>query len=609
MIKRAWDAISRSVERRLLFYLLLLSLPPIIIFASIIAFLQTNAIRELTEASMQTEAAMAFSELDDRFQEAVILCRSIENSAAFQRYMRRIYESREERYEAELDSNMELMAMAPQNSGFDGVYLLGNNGFSSKSNSCTMLGQGFTESAWYLRSVRSRNPVWFSLHKGSFVVKTGGRDMISCCYPFRDKSSNTNVGVIVVDIAEDSVSQKLDKRTMGRGAYLLLDEGNRIFYHSEDTGLSEGELSDAAALVQRNHSALRLNAPDPLTLKDRGLYAVAYRFDVTGWALVNAVESNYFRESAFPLLFVILFMFLLISGIATFTARMISRHFTEPVIEVEQAMKAVEEGDLSIQIEARGQDEMAGLAAGFNEMVNRVNALMNSVYENQRGMRRLELKALQEQINPHFLYNALDSIKWLLRLQRTEDAVDMLKNLSLLFRIYLSHGHEIITVREELKHVRAYLELQAMEYKSKFSYAIESEEDVLDYLVPKILLQPLVENSLKHGISISSPSILITVRAKREGENIILSVEDNGAGIPREALDILREKVKNAEQERVVDAGSLEDSGSGGYGLKNVSDRVKLNFGMEYGIRLFSDCPGGTRVDIVIPKRLEMTER
>ena len=234
-------------------------------------------------------------------------------------------------------------------------------------------------------------------------------------------------------------------------------------------------------------------------------------------------------------------------------------------------------------------------------MVDQVNQLMNSNYQNQRRMRKLELQALQEQINPHFLYNSLDSIKWLIRMNRIDEAIGMVKNLSLLYRISLSHGREIITVRDEIRHVRAYLDLQRQEYKSKFTYEIHADESTYDYLTPKIILQPLVENSLSHGVGNARREIHITVSVLEAGKKIHMIVSDDGTGIPADKLMQINAGLRGNTRGK----DPAPEAESGGYGMKNVNDRIRLYFSDDCGIFIDSEPDKGTTVTVVIDKITE----
>ena len=590
---------SSSIRRRMVRYLLYVSLLPLIGLTIISIILQVRTTSSVSISSMQTEVTLAFSDINGRFEDAQELCRQIENNALLQRLMRADYPNTARKYASELEGSMELASMVLSDDALSGVYLLGNNGIICKSDSGSLISDRFQDTAWYQKALSSLTANWYSMHNGSYVVRTANDKIITCCYPFRDTHSGENTGVIVVDISVAKLHNLYDGNVVGNGALLILDENNHIFFQSAGTNLREQQLNDAANVVRRHSSDLLLQRTIlPLT-DSNNLYIVARHSFITGWTIAGVVSRNFFFYSATNMLYVIIGIMFLEAALAIVCSGIASRRLSAPIIEIEEAMSAAAQGDLSVHVTPKGEDELASLAAEFNEMVVQINNLMNSNYQSQRRMRKLELKALQEQINPHFLYNSLDSIKWLLRLNRTEDAITMLKNLSMLYRISLSHGRDFIPIRDEIRHVRAYLELQRQEYKSKFTYEIHADEQTFDYLSPKIILQPLVENSLTHGVGGAASEIHVEVIVRQEKDQIAMIVRDDGAGMSVEALKALRNRLADMTEDKSM----IPSIGSGGYGLKNVSDRIRLYFGQDCGLYIESEEGKGTAVTILIDKR------
>ena len=220
-------------------------------------------------------------------------------------------------------------------------------------------------------------------------------------------------------------------------------------------------------------------------------------------------------------------------------------------------------------------------------MVRRIQKLMEQVRQEEITLRKTELKALQAQINPHFLYNTLDAIAWLCEEGRNKDAEDMVTSLAKLFRISISKGHELITIEKEIQHAQSYLRIETFRYKNQFTYTFDVDENCLGYLCNKITLQPIIENAIYHGLNRMVDEGEITIRIREDGDDIILSVEDNGIGMTEEQCqEILRK----------------EPGDRTGIGIKNVNDRIKIYFGEEYGLTITSELDEGTCVDIRMPK-------
>jgi len=263
---------------------------------------------------------------------------------------------------------------------------------------------------------------------------------------------------------------------------------------------------------------------------------------------------------------------------------------TRPVHELSEATKKIAGGDFSTRVTVGSKDEIGTLADSVNEMTERLEDFVEKIKEDERKMRHTELRLLQEQINPHFLYNTLDTIVWLVEGNATDKAVNMVVSLSDFFRIVLSKGKEIITLKEEEQHIRSYLEIQQVRYRDILEYDIQIPKELYQYKILKLTLQPLVENSLYHGIKTKRGKGMIYVTGRLENDKIYLDVKDTGVGMNEAELASLRSKISKPCKET--------DSG---FGLANVNERIRMNFGPEYGMTIDSKQGEGTWVQVVIP--------
>jgi len=234
-----------------------------------------------------------------------------------------------------------------------------------------------------------------------------------------------------------------------------------------------------------------------------------------------------------------------------------------------------------------GTTEIEALSQSYEHMVRKIQKLMKQVRQEEISLRKTELKALQAQINPHFLYNTLDAIGWLCEEERCQDAVEMVNALAKLFRISISKGHELIPIEKEVEHARSYLKIQNFRYKNQFSYEFQVEEDCLQYYCNKITLQPIIENAIYHGLDRMVDEGRILIRIYSEGEDVVFRVEDNGVGMSEEQCRSILHK---------------EPGDNSGIGIKNVNDRIKIYFGKEYGLSIESELDEGTTVIIRMPK-------
>lgn len=246
-------------------------------------------------------------------------------------------------------------------------------------------------------------------------------------------------------------------------------------------------------------------------------------------------------------------------------------------------------------------------------MVSRLNQLIEQNREEQMSLRQAELALLQAQINPHFLYNTLDAIVWLIEMEKNEQAVEMVTSLSSFFRSSLSNGRDIITLKEEEQHVRSYLEIQQVRYKDILSYEISIDPSLFACRIPKLTLQPLVENALYHGLKLKRGLGHISVTGMRDGRDLVLTVVDDGAGMSEERLmevqrmlklhpDFQDESQTSLEHQKAEkQQKEQEKSGRVGFGVMTVHERLQLLFGVEYGLTVESVQGEGTRVTVRIP--------
>lgn len=267
---------------------------------------------------------------------------------------------------------------------------------------------------------------------------------------------------------------------------------------------------------------------------------------------------------------------------------------TKPIQELCGITSRIAEGNFSDRANVQTEDELEVLSDSVNDMSENLEVLVNQIKEDERKMRHAELRLLQEQINPHFLYNTLDTIIWLIEGNLSEQAVDMVVSLSDFFRLVLSHGKEFITIKDEELHIRSYLEIQQVRYHDILDYEISIAPELYPYRILKLTLQPLVENALYHGIKYKRAMGKITITGfmmREEQENrICLSVKDNGVGMEEEELRRLQKEIVRPCKET-----------ESGFGLANVNERIRMNFGMEYGLTITSEKGEGTEVRVMIP--------
>lgn len=386
---------------------------------------------------------------------------------------------------------------------------------------------------------------------------------------------------ISLDISFSEIASYLDDVGIGLHGYcFIMDNDGNIIYHPQQrliyAGLKEESTEEIKSLDDGSYVRSDvIYTVESLENCDWRIVGVSYVDEM----ITNKV-SNMMEIIFIVVILVIITMIIVGGGFA--------QMFSRSAKQLKSAMQDFEKDAENFEFEAvNGTKEIAQLSDSFAHMVVRIQRLMEKVRQEEISLRKTELNALQAQINPHFLYNTLDSIAWMCEEERTQEAVEMVNALAKLFRISISKGHELITLDKEVQHAQSYLKIQKFRYKNQFTYVFEIDEECLDYLCNKITLQPIIENSIYHGLNRMVDEGEIIIRVYQTEKDIVLEVEDNGVGMTEEEC-----------QELI-----LRESGDKmGIGIKNVHDRVRIYFGNQYGLEIASELDEGTKVSIRMPK-------
>ena len=393
-------------------------------------------------------------------------------------------------------------------------------------------------------------------------------------------------GVLLLDMSFDGIEQICKDVELDDGGYLyLIDDSGEIIYHPRQqliyAGLQQENNLVAAGYTDGSHEEQFQGQSRQVTVKTVGY---------TGWKLVAVVPreslwTNYSQLVLFFLFVVLFSIFLLV-----FVNLRLSEWITAPVKKLDRAVKDLEARRSDVDFDVGGPTEVEHLSHSIRSMVSTMDHLMEDIIQQEEQKRRSELDVLQSQINPHFLYNTLDSVVWMTENGRTQDAVVMLTSLARFFRISLSRGSNVIPIADELEHARHYLTIQKMRYKNKFSTDIIAEDGVESLYTIKLIVQPVLENAIYHGMAYADGDGEITVRAFRDDGDVCIEVTDNGPGMPEEVVRGLLEG-----------AGPNTGAKGSGIGFRNVHQRLRLNFGEPYGLTILSEPDDGTTVRIRLP--------
>ncbi len=405
------------------------------------------------------------------------------------------------------------------------------------------------------------------------------------------RNGHTSNGILLVDMNFSSIERLFAKVNSGELSYVyLVDENGEIIYHPRQSLVFSNlyQENNAAAAVYEDgvHREEFLGEMRTVVVKTVGY---------TGWKIVSVIPDASLAQEWNQMN--IIWVTVLAVGILLmiFINFYISAKIVQPLRKLEDSVKDLEP-QFPEKIYVGGSDEIRHLGLTLRSVVGQIQELMDDIVKRQEEKRKNELDALQSQINPHFLYNTLDSIVWMVESERYQEAISMVTALANLFRISLSKGKNIITIREEFNHAINYTSIQKVRFKNKFEVEFSLDEKIENYMTIKLILQPILENAIYYGMEIMDGDGEILVQGYEKNGDIYIDVIDNGIGMPPELVESLLTRASN-----------LRKRGSG-IGLKNVDQRIKLYFGQEYGLTIVSEPDVGTRVTVHLPMKLEVAE-
>lgn len=395
------------------------------------------------------------------------------------------------------------------------------------------------------------------------------------------------MGVLLVDMDYSNISRMMKQiNTQNSGQYYYLcDSSGEIIYHTRQMQINNGIFSE--------------NSKKAASYKD-GVYDEFYEgehrkvivntISYTGWKLVGVIPYSVFTHGMFDIRYFIVLLILLMAMMSGVVNRVVSVRISSPILKLNESVLEYEAGKQP-EIYIGGSMEIRHLGDSIQRSYEQIDMLMRRIVLEQTERRKSELDALQSQINPHFLYNTLDSITWMIEGGRNDEAVFMISQLAKLFRISLSKGRTVIPVKDELQHAESYMNIQKVRYKNSFTYVRDVDPEVYSYCTVKLILQPILENAINYGVSgmDEEDGGEICIKGSLRDGKVILSVTDNGIGMSEEEVRFL-----------LTDSDRVRKQGSG-VGLVNVHNRIHLLFGKEYGITVESEPDVGTKVSICFP--------
>ena len=428
---------------------------------------------------------------------------------------------------------------------------------------------------------------WYqdAIHKGAMPILTparrtvshtiGEKWVISIMQEVVDKDGK-NLGVVRLDIGYKTLEAYLDQLQLGKEGFTFIVNANHDFvYHPKKAVYSSNaEMKAMAPYLSVKNGYV----------KSKQAYVSQYQIPNSGWTLIGVSSMEQLHAVQTQILWSFIGTGLFALGVCLIGIWFVLRLWIKPLRDLQATILKVGSGHSDLRANETGSPELVDLARQFNIMLDRIDQLMIAVKEEEQNVRKYELQALSSQINPHFLYNTLDTIVWMAEFNDSKRVVEVTKSLAKYFRLALNQGHEQISLKDEIDHVRQYLFIQKQRYGEKLQYEIKELKQYNDYKIPKLILQPLVENAIYHGIKEMNRQGMIRVSVSENDTQLIVSIYDNGRGF-------VASETTNATLVRL-----------GGVGLKNVNQRLQLQFGKSYHMEIKSEENTYTEIRLYFPR-------
>ena len=422
-------------------------------------------------------------------------------------------------------------------------------------------------------------PIYLNTRKITYSTSGKTVNYFSVLKPVISYYSGSIVAVVELNYLESTVSQFLKPLYDQKGSSISIVDQNGIVISDLNKNSLYCDISDTESFA----FAVQANGKCKIIREDNENYLVtSVHFDKINYYAVSKLPLDVITSQMWQQLILIVICGVLGLVLASVTSYFFTRSITKPILSLSESMAGAGQGDFSVSVRAVGNDEISQLTRKFNTMMSQISTLVEQVYNERTSRKKSQLLALQAQINPHFLYNTLESINSLITLKMYDDASQMTKSLELFYKTSLSGGKDLIPIEKEIQNVSCYLKILNFRYRNKFTYNIDFDETLKGFLTVKLSIQPLVENAICQGF--------LNVSCKRRENVIVISVTNNGPGINREIIENV-----------------LKDNQGTRYGLYSVNERIQLYFGNEYGL-FIHDLDSGAKVDIRIPAVKEYPE-
>ncbi|QGQ96046.1 sensor histidine kinase [Paenibacillus psychroresistens] len=434
-----------------------------------------------------------------------------------------------------------------------------------------------------LQKNKTTSNVWFAMQKRDYLVNDSNRPIITLGKRVVSTETGQTLGFLIVNINEDTISSIFPAISSSSKGYFIVDQQGIVVSssHNEDVLKPAGDNE----LIQWMHDGDTVHKE----VEIKGELNLLTQNTIEGfdWKLINQIQVSELTHDTYVNTLVIVGVGVICIGIAFLSVFFLSKLIANPIIKLTRLAKEVKRGNLDVTFKSEASDEVGILASVFDAMIEKVRELLRTIKSEQKKKREYEFNLIQSQIQPHFLYNTIETINMFIRLDMKENALKTTEALVSFYRISLSKGNNIIRIKEEIRLIESYLSIQAFRYVDYMDYTIDIDEEILEYDIPKLTLQPLVENAIYHGLKIKNSKGSLAIRGYRSNNFIIIEVHDNGVGMSASKINEILEQ-------------SSESNDKINFGVSSVSDRIKLFYGDNSGLKIESVQGDFTKITIFL---------
>lgn len=452
-------------------------------------------------------------------------------------------------------------------------------GFANNAYASRIFGDGYgPEDRYYL-------PVWTSLIKFGFLYE-GEDSVFAVSKTVIHKDTGKMIGRIFLYVKETTIASIYEEGENKGGEFYIVDSAGRII-SSQNKAKLYRDFKEAVSI------SLPEKGTDTTFTQGSGseeMLIFTHRFEPLKWTIVSAIPMENIssgRKEINQLILGVGAACLLLALIVSF---LLSRSITRHIFQLAKTMRQIRSGMMQVRSPYQSKDEIGYLSEGFNNLMDRMEALMAENVEKQRTKAEIEFKLLQSQVKPHFLYNTVETIISLIKLGLGKQAIQAAQYMANFYKISLSNGNDIILIGEEMRLTESYLEIQQLRYVEYMEYTMEIDNEIMSYSIPKLTLQPIVENAIYHGLKLKKEKGIIRISGRRNGNQLEIEIYDNGAGMHKNQI------------KAIMDGTSVPDE-INGFGIRSVSNRIRMLYGERYGLQVESEYGVYTKIIVVLPLR------